>query len=390
MYNWQRENWPSFTWDGNALLDPIARANFERGRYAAIMASIGIGEQQESELKAMSLDVIKTSEIEGEHLDPNAVRSSIARRLGIPEGGLRAADRQVEGVVDIMLDVTWKFAEPLTKERLFGWHGALFPMGRSGLHEIDVGMWRRDLDGPMQVVSGRPDRQIVHYEAPPAERLEAEMEEFIKWFNRAESTGNGILRAAIAHLWFVTIHPLDDGNGRTGRAVADLAIAQMERTGQRFYSMSSQIEKEKKTYYELLESTQNGGLDITEWIVWFADCYRRAILDAERVTKLTVEKAQFLTRPEVLRNMSPRQEKIVRKLLDGFEGNMTANRYGTIAKCSPDTATRDIKDLIAKGIMIQNEGGSKKTSFSLNREMFGQKPEAAAEAADAPRGPGMR
>ena len=374
MYIWEREDWPKFTWNADQLLDVIGDAKFAQGSFLKEMQSIGFDAQLESELKAMSADVIKTSAIEGEVLNPGSVRSSIARRLGLEEGGLHAVDKKVEGVVAMMLDVTRNYKAALTPERIFSWHAALFPTGYSGLTKIDVAQWRKDTHGPMQVISGSMVKQKLHYDAPPAARVAEEMNAFLKWFNSDSYNMNGIMRAGIAHLWFVTIHPLDDGNGRSARAVADLAIAQMEGTGQRFYSLSSQIEREKKTYYELLEKTQKGELDITEWLTWFGSCYQRAIVEAERATRQIIEKARFLKQHAEGPVLSKRQAKVVRRLLDGFEGNLTAKKYAALSKCSVDTATRDINDLIEKGVMIRNPGGSKNTSFSLVL------PDASAEA----------
>jgi Fic family protein len=364
MYIWEEQDWPEFKWDSARLIDPVGRAMFGLGEFQAVMRSLGFDAQLRVELKAMSADVIKTSAIEGETFSPESVRSSIARRLGLPDGGIRPTDYQIEGVVEVMLDVTRKFDKPLTEERLFGWHAALFPTGYSKMHKIDVGKWRQDSDGPMQVVSGSMGREKVHFEAPPARRLDYEMMRFLKWFNEDSVGMNGIFRAAVAHLWFVTLHPLDDGNGRTARAVADLAIAQMEGTGQRFYSMSSQIEREKRTYYDLLEKTQKGYMDITEWMDWFTQCYHRAILEAGKVTKLAVEKARFVAEFD-MDTLSARQAKIVKRLLDGFEGNLNTSRYANMAGCSQDTAARDIADLENKGILVKNPVGGKKTSYSL-------------------------
>lgn len=383
MYIWEANDWPSFRWNSEVLIGPVAEARFDQGRFLEAMGSLGFDAQLTSELEAMSADVIKTSAIEGEVLNPASVRSSISRRLGLSEAGLAPMDQKVEGVVEMMLDVTRNHAPALTVERIFGWHAALFPTGYSGISKIDVGRWRTDANGPMQVISGRYGRQKVHYEAPPAGGLEAEMARFLRWFNEDSRRLDGILRSGIAHLWFVTIHPLDDGNGRCARAVADLAIAQMEGTGQRFYSMSSQIERETKTYYELLEATQKGGLDITDWLEWFAQCYRRAVLDAEKTGKMVVDKARFLRRLAGGPALSERQAKIVRRLLDGFEGNLTSTRYASMAGCSQDTASRDIGDLIEKGILARNPGGGKRTSFSLTKrgpdiEPQGENPVASA------------
>ncbi|MBK3745318.1 Fic family protein [Paraburkholderia aspalathi] len=366
MYIWEKPLWPAFRWDAERLIEPISAARFSQGRFLSSMENIGFDAQLQTELIAMSSDVIKSSAIEGEVLNPASVRSSIARRLGLDEGGLVPSDRKVDGIVEMMLDATRNFKSPLTRERLFGWHAALFPTGYSGLTRIDVGTWRNDAHGPMQVVSMSQRHQRVHYEAPPAPNVAGEMEAFLKWFNEDSQNCNGIIRAGIAHLWFVSIHPLDDGNGRSARAVADLAISQMEGTGQRFYSMSTQIEREKKTYYALLEETQKGDLGITDWLVWFSKCYHSSILEAEKATEMVVAKARFFKQNAEGPRLSERQSKVLRRVLDGFEGNLTAKKYAAIAKCSQDTASRDINDLVSRGILLKNPGGSKNTSFSLS------------------------
>jgi Fic family protein len=291
------------------------------------------------------------------------VQSSIARRLGIDIGGLTPADRHVEGVVEMMLDATQKYDEPLTAERLFGWHAAMFPTGRSGMTKITVGAWRDDKSGPMQVVSGAIGRERVHYQAPAAALLDREMKAFLDWFNEQASL-DAVLKAAIAHLWFVTIHPFDDGNGRIARAIADMALARSENTSQRFYSMSAQIRVERKAYYELLEKTQKDDLEITPWLTWFLDCLDRAFDGAESILGNVLKKARFWEK-HAKATLNERQVDMLGRLLEGFEGNLTSSKWATIEKCSQDTALRDIDDLIKRGILLKDEGGGRSTSYSL-------------------------
>lgn len=364
-YIWQRPAWPRFTWDAARLMPLLADARFRQGRFLGAMAGVGFELRLQSELLATVDDVVKTSAIEGEILSPASVRSSIARRLGLPEGGLLPADQKVDGVVEMILDATRRFEGPLTMKRLFGWHAGLFPTGYAGIHPIDVGRWRRDREGPMQVVSGAYGRMRVHYEAPPAVRLPAEMKAFLAWFNAKHPELDGLCRAALAHLHFVSIHPFDDGNGRIARAIADLAVAQTERTGQRFYSMSSQIERDKATYYEILERTQKGDLDVTEWLVWFARCYVRAIEAAETDSGRVIRRAKFWQAHAGAPPFTPRQQKVLAKLLEGFEGTITTAKWVSMCRCSPDTAQRDIADLVERGILRRNPGSGRKTSYSF-------------------------
>ena len=309
---------------------------------------------------------MKTSEIEGELLDRDQVRSSLARHLGLEAGGLTRADRNVDGVVEMILDATGKFAEPLTQDRLFGWHSVLFPTGRSSLSKILVGQWRDDRDGPMQVVSGPIGKNRVHFQAPEAARLAQETRSFLKWFNRPEPI-DPVLKAAIAHLWFVTLHPFADGNGRISRAIADLALARAENSPQRFYSLSAQISLERKSYYEILEKTQKGGLDITEWLEWFLRCLGGAFQGAETLLGAVLRKARFW---EAHRHeaFNERQRKIIHRLLDGFEGKLTSSKWAILGKCSQDTASRDIDDLLKRKILVKNPGGGRSTSYSLSGE----------------------
>ena len=363
MYIWEKQNWPTLTWDNDALASLLAQVSREQGRLFGKMEGLGFELRDEAHLQTLTEDVVKSSEIEGEALERDQVRSSIARRLGMDVGGLIPADRNVEGVVEMMLDATGNHADPLTEDRLFGWHSALFPTGRSGMHKILVGQWRDDGDGPMQVVSGPVGRQKVHYEAPPADKLPGEMSGFLKWF---ETPGDldPLLIAGLAHLWFVTIHPFDDGNGRIARAIADMALARSEGSDQRFYSMSAQIRHGRNDYYSMLEHTQKGELDITAWQIWFLNCMRRAIDGAQDTLAAVMDKAcfweQFAKEP-----LNERQIKVLNRLLDGFEGKLTTSKWAKLAKCSQDTAYRDILGLIELGALQKNQGGGRSTSYSL-------------------------
>jgi Fic family protein len=306
---------------------------------------------------------MKSSEIEGEILDREQVRSSIARRLGVDIGALAPVDRDVEGVVEMMLDATQRFEEPLTRERLFGWHASLFPTGRNGMHRIRIGVWRDDRAGPMRVVSGPISKEQVHFEAPSARRVAREMKVFLKWFNRAPET-DLVLRAALAHLWFVTIHPFDDGNGRIARTIADMELARSEASPQRFYSMSAQIRLERSDYYAILERTQKGTLDITPWMQWFLGCLDRAFDGAETTLATVLGKARFW-QTHAGESFNDRQRRIINRLLDGFEGKLTSSKWAKLGKCSQDTATRDINDLLNRRILAKDAGGGRSTSYSL-------------------------
>ena len=324
---------------------------------------LGFSLRSEAMLQTLTHDVVKSSEIEGEILDREQVRSSIARRLGIEIGALTPADRDVEGIVEMMLDATQKYDEHLTEERLFGWHAALFPTGRSGMHKIAVGAWRDDSSGPMQVVSGAIGKERVHYEAPAAAKLPGEMKAFLDWFETKDGT-DPVLRTAIAHLWFVTIHPFEDGNGRIARAIADMALARSDHSPQRFYSMSAQIRQERNAYYDMLEATQKGDLDITSWLDWFLACLDRALDGAENTLADVFRMAEFWKK-HAGATFNNRQRDMLNRLLDGFEGKLTTSKYATIEKTSPDTALRDITDLVERGILAKDEGGGRSTSYSL-------------------------
>lgn len=363
MYIWEQQDWPHLTWNNKGLLEPLAAARLKQGRLLGRMASLGFDLKLEAQLVALTEDVVKSSEIEGEILDRDSVRSSLARRLGLPAAAIAPADRQTEGVVEMMLDATENYEALLTPERLFGWQAALFPTGYSGMYRVKTGAWRDDAEGPMQVVSGPIGRQRVHYQAPPAPRLDAEMQAFLEWFKLRDGP-EGLLRAGLTHLWFVTIHPFDDGNGRIARAIADQALAQSEESGQRFYSMSSQIRKERSSYYDALESAQKGTLNVTDWLVWFLNCFSRAIDGAESACADVLRKAGFWQR-YAREPFTKRQKAVLNRFLDGFEGKLTARKWASIGKCSIPTAQRDINELLERGILRRNPGGSKNTSYDL-------------------------
>ncbi|MEQ1716606.1 MAG: Fic family protein [Hyphomicrobium sp.] len=360
-----KPDWPTFTWDTDVLAQPLAAVRHRQGRLLGRMEGLEYDLRAEANLTTLTADVVKSSAIEGETLNPEEVRSSIARRLGIDVGGYIPASRDVEGIVEIMLDATQHFASALTTERLFGWHAALFPTGRSGMHRITVGAWRTREAGPMQVVSGPVGRERVQFEAPSADRLGHEMTQFLAWFNRATDL-DPVLKSALAHFWFVTIHPFEDGNGRIARAIADMALARADGTANRFYSMSSQIEAERRAYYQQLESQQRDNLDVTAWLTWFLACLDRALVRAEDTLSAVSYKArlwEYVNRQPV----NDRERLIINRLLDGFEGHLTTSKYAKIAKCSADTALRDIRELLERGILVQNPGGGRSTSYRLAR-----------------------
>ena len=363
MYVWERPEWPKFTWNKGRLLEPLATARLKQGRLLGRMSALGFDLKLEAQFKALTEEIIKSSEIEGDFLDRNSVRSSMARRLGWPEAGTHSADRRAESIVEMMLDATGNYDVPLTAERLFGWQAALFPTGYSGMHRVRTGAWRSDENGPMQVVSGPVGRQRVHYQAPPARQIVAEMQSFLDWFNRLTGP-EGLLRAGIAHLWFVTVHPFHDGNGRVARAIADLALAQSEGSRQRFYSVSSQIRKDRSNYYDMLERTQKGTLDVSDWLDWFIDCFSRAIDGAEELSELVLRKAEFWNRHSQTQ-FNERQMTVLNRILDGFEGKLTAKKWAVIGKCSIPTAQRDINEMVERGTLRRNPGGSKNTSYDL-------------------------
>jgi Fic family protein len=363
LYIYQLKDWPRFHWSAGALTEALAAVSRKQGRVIGHMEALGFNLQQEAVLQTLTADVLKSSEIEGEKLDAVQVRSSIARRLGMDVGALKAADRNVEGVVEMMLDATRNYKEPLTLERLFAWHAALFPTGRSGMRKIITGAWRDDNDGPMQVVSGPLGNEHVYYEAPNAALLDKEMTEFLDWFEGNKKI-DPVLRAGLAHLWFVTIHPFEDGNGRIARTIADMALARSENSPQRFYSMSAQIKKEQKDYYDILERTQKGTMDVTPWMEWFLGCLNRALDGAEEILGTVLAKARFWDRIKDV-NLNERQRLVINRVLDGFEGKLTTSKYAKLANCSQDTAHRDILNLIEHGVVVQNPEGGRSTSYSL-------------------------
>ena len=363
-YIWQASDWPAWRFDLAALAEPMAKVSRAQGVLMGRLADVGMALRDQASLAALTEDVIKTSEIEGEHLNVESVRSSIARKLGVDIGTLAPIDRHVEGVVEMVLDATANARAPVTRQRLFGWHAALFPTGYSGSAKIKVGAWRDDATGPMPVVSGPIGRQRVHFEAPPADRLEAEASRFLDWLNGA-SNEPPLLKAGLGHLWFVTLHPFDDGNGRIARAIGDLLLAHADGSPQRFYSVSAQIQRERKAYYDILERTQKRSLDVTEWLAWFLDTLHRAVDQAQHSLDAVLTKARFwqcwATTP-----LNERQVKLLNKLLDGFEGKLTSSKWASIAKCSPDTALRDINDLLMLGVLRKSDAGGRSTSYALN------------------------
>lgn len=363
MYLWENPDWPLLTWDEKTLAKPLAQGSREQGRLLGKMEALGFDLRIEAHLSILTEDVVKSSEIEGEKLERDQVRSSIARRLGMDVGGLVPADRNVEGVVEMVLDATGNNTQLLTEDRLISWHAALFPTGRSGMSKIRVGAWRDDSTGPMQVVSGAIGKEKVHYEATPAARLPDEMTKFLTWFEEPKDT-DPLLIAGLAHLWFVTIHPFDDGNGRIARAIADMALARSEKSGQRFYSMSTQIRRERNAYYNILEKTQKGGRDVTQWQIWFLDCLLRAIHGAQDILGAVLAKAKFWDR-FAKEPLNERQIKVLNRLLDGFEGKLTTSKWAKLGKCSQDTAYRDILDLVNRGALKKDPGGGRSTSYSL-------------------------
>jgi Fic family protein len=362
-YIHERTDWPRFRWNRERVSTLLVDVRHRQGRLIGRMEGLGFQLRSEAVLHSLTEEVLKSSEIEGEKLDRDQVRSSVARHLGIDIGGLTPADRNVEGVVEMMLDATQKYDRPLTASRLFDWHAALFPTSRSGMTRIRVGVWRDDKTGPMQVISGPIGKEHIHYEAPPAGRLRDEMKRFLDWLEKDHST-DLVLKAAIAHLWFVTIHPFDDGNGRIARAIADMVLARSEGSPQRFYSMSAQIRQERKAYYEILEATQKDDLDITAWLEWFLGCLGRAFDRAETILATVLDKARFWERFAAV-PLNDRQRKIVNRLLNGFEGKLTSSKWATLARCSQDTALRDIEDLMEKGILVRDAAGGRSTSYSL-------------------------
>ena len=355
--------WPNFTWQHDAVTDLLASIRHEQGILLGRMSGIGFDLKQQAALNSLTDTVVKTSEIEGEVLNVDEVRSSVASRLGIEIGGYVPTHRNVEGIVEMMVDATGQFDAPLTKDRLFVWHAQLFPYGWGSSGRIVVGAWRKPETGPMRVVSGFMGQERVHFEAPSADRLEAETEAFLKWFNASDGPDD-VLKAALAHLWFVTIHPFDDGNGRIARAIADMALARSDGVPQRFYSMSAQIRKERPDYYRTLETTQKGDLDVTLWMVWFLECLGRAIDAAQETVSSVITKVQYWDSIAHV-PLNGRQYKVLRRVVNGFEGKLTSAKWAKMTKASQDTALRDITDLVKKGVLERSTAGGRSTSYLL-------------------------
>ncbi|MDR3237333.1 MAG: Fic family protein [Spirochaetia bacterium] len=360
---YKHRDWPNFFWDNKTLLNILTEVRNLQGKILGRMQSLGFELRNEAMLDTLTLDIIKSTEIEGIHLDTEQVRSSIARRLGLEIAGTVESDRNVDGVVDMMLDATQHYNHPLTAERLFGWHAALFSEGRSGMYKITVAKWRTDSTGPMQVVSGAMGKEKVHFQAPNAVFVEKEMSQFIHWFN-SETKIEPVIKAAVAHLWFITIHPFDDGNGRIARALTDMLLARSDNSPQRFYSMSAQIRIERKQYYEILERTQKESLDITPWLTWFFNTMKNAIDTTGITLSKILNKAGFWNK-HLNTPINERQRLMLNKLLDGFDGKLTTSKWAKITKCSTDTSLRDIQDLITKGILQKEDAGGRSTSYEM-------------------------
>ncbi len=364
MYLHHSKDWPNFKWDSDTLLQHVSKARDLQGRLIGRMEGIGFELREEAVLETITEDIVRTSEIEGELLNPEEVRSSVARRLGMKISGLPNASRDVEGVVEMMMDATQKYKDSLTKDRICGWHAALFPTGRSGMYKITVGDWKGDEGGPMQVVSGPMGREKVHYTAPEATRLEEEMNKFMEWFNTDKSM-EPVIKSAIAHLWFVSIHPFDDGNGRIARAIADSQLARADRTNQRFYSMSAQIMKSKNGYYDMLESTQKGSMDVSQWLVWYLERLTEALEATDEILSKILVKAKFWELHKTTQ-FNDRQVDMINKLQGDFVGKLHSSKWAKMTKVHRDTALRDIQDLIEKGVLLDSGEGGRSTNYILN------------------------
>lgn len=363
LYIWQAADWPNWRYDLSALIGSLTEVSRAQGALLGRLADVGIGLRDQASLAALTDEVVKTSEIEGELLNVESVRSSVARRLGVDIGAIAPVDRHVEGVVEMVLDATSNAASPLTTERLFGWHAASFPTGYSGMNKLAVGRWRDDAAGPMQVVSGPVGRRKVHFQAPPAGVLPGETARLLEWANK-ENGEPMLVKAGLAHLWFVTLHPFDDGNGRIARAVGDLFLARADGSPQRFYSLSAQIQRERKDYYDVLELTQKGSLDVTGWLSWFLGTLGRALASAQTTLDVVLVKARFWQRWAGT-PLNERQVKLLNRLLDGFEGKLTSSKWAAIAKCSPDTALRDITQLLELDMLKKSPGGGRSTGYEV-------------------------
>jgi Fic family protein len=363
MFIWELPDWPTWRFDSSRLVDVMTAVSRAQGRLSGRMQDLGFELNAQASLSVLTEDVLRTSEIEGERLNAYAVRSSVARRLGVDIGALAPPDRQVDGVVEVVLDATRDYSAPLTRDRLFRWHAALFPIGYSGMSRIIVGGWRDDSAGPMEVVSGPVEKRRVHFRAPPAAQVDGEVARFLAWFEAAGGM-NPLIRAGLSHLWLVTIHPFDDGNGRIARAVGDMALARAESQSARYYSLSAQIQRQRADYYDMLERTQRGTLDVSDWLEWFFSCLLRAVDHSEATLEGVLARARFWQRWAGA-PLNPRQIKLINRLLDGFEGKLTSAKWAAIAKCSPDTALRDINDLTALGILQRLPGGGRSTAYGL-------------------------
>lgn len=366
MYIYNLKNWPDFLWDSQKLIGALGEVRNLQGKIVGSMESLGFELKNEAVLNTLTLDVLKSTEIEGEIFKQDQVRSSLARRLGIETAGMVHSSRDVDGVVEMMFDATNNFRDRLTTDRLFGWHCALFPTGRSGMRKIMVGDWRHGATGPMQVVSGAVGKEKIHFEAPEPSRIPMEMTQFLKWFN-GPCTTDIVLKAGLAHLWFVTIHPFEDGNGRIARALTDMLLARADGISQRYYSMSSQILKERKGYYHQLETTQKGGLDVTNWMIWFVNCLYNSLKSSEETLANVMFKYRFW-QENTSKIINDRQRLMLNKLLEGFKGKLTSTKWAKITKCSGDSALRDIQDLIKKGILEKEPAGGRSTGYTLRNK----------------------
>lgn len=360
MYIYDNESWPELYYSTNAIINPLARVRHLQGKLLGEMKTLGFHLREDATLSTLTLDILKSSEIEGEKLDKEQVRSSIARRLGMEIPGLVNSSHNVEGIVEMMLDATQNYTSPLSEERIFGWHAALFPTGWSGMYRIEVGKYRT---GAMQVVSGAMGKEKIHFEAPEAQRVPQEMRDFIDWINNDDTT-DPVIKAAIAHFRFITIHPFDDGNGRIARGLTDMLLARSDNTSQRFYSMSNQILAQKNEYYDILERLQRGSGDLTEWLLWFLACLEQSILSTEKVLESTMAKARFWDAHSKT-VLNDRQRKMLNKVMDGFDGKLTTSKWAKICKCSVDTAQLDVKDLISKGVLRKTDEGGKNTNYKI-------------------------
>jgi Fic family protein len=363
-YIWQQKEWPHWSFDYKRLSSLLSQVTLERGKLLGAMQALGFKTSEEVSLKALTSDVVKSSEIEGEKLNPESVRSSLARRLGIEGGAFLPADKNVDGVVEMVLDATGNYANPLDENRLFGWHAALFPTGHSGMYKITVAAFRSDSEGPMQVVSGGAGREKVHYEAPPANTLKSEMAYFLHWFNHEDKELDPVVKAGLAHLWFVTLHPFDDGNGRIGRAICDMALARADGSPQRFYSLSAQVLRERKGYYDQLEHAQKGSLDVTDWLEWFLECLLHAVLNASEEVKGAIYLTNLASRAPG-GSLNERQVKMLDMIMHNFEGKLTTGKWATLTKCSTDTALRDIEELVELGALDKAGESRRGTHYLL-------------------------